>query len=116
MRVAIPVKTDGENPAVSPLFGKAKWFAFIDGGEVAVEKNSFKSGLHVVDMLLEKEIDALIVQHIGKAPYRYIEEAADIPIFFAGEGRVTLTEAMAQFDAEALTIIDDTNIDHFSNH
>jgi predicted Fe-Mo cluster-binding NifX family protein len=116
MRVAIPVKTEGENPAVSPLFGKAKWFAFVDDGKVTVEKNSFKSGLLVVDWLLEKEIDALVVQHIGESPYRYIEEAADIPIFFAGEGRVTLSEAMEKFDAEALTIIDDTNIDHFSNH
>jgi len=30
MKLAIPVKTNKENPAISPLFGKAKWFAFVD--------------------------------------------------------------------------------------
>lgn len=116
MRVAIPVKTDGENPAVSPLFGKAKWFAIVEDGKVSIEKNTFKSGMHVVDWLLGKEIDALIVQHIGQSPYTYIEEAADIPIFFAGEGRMTVSEVMKKFDDEDLTIIDDTNIEQFSNH
>ena len=116
MRVAIPVKTDGENPAVSPLFGKSKWFAFVDDGKISIEKNTLKSGLHVVDWLLGKEIDALIVQHIGQAPYTYIEEAADIPVFSAGEGRMTVSEVMKKFDAEDLTIIDDTNIEQFSKH
>ncbi len=116
MRVAIPVKTDGENPAVSPLFGKAKWFAFVDDGKVEIDGNEHKSGLEVVDWLLAKEIDALIVQHIGESPYRYIEGAADIPVFYAGDGRMTVSEVMKKFDAEELTIIDDTNIEQFLHH
>jgi len=111
MRVAIPVKTDGENPIVSPLFGKAKWFAFVEDGKISVEKNEAKGGIRVVDWLLEKDLDALIVQHMGDSPYTYLKEASEIAVFFAGEERISVEEVMQKFDDETLTIIDDTNSD-----
>ena len=41
MKLAIPVKTNKENPAISPLFGKAKWFAFVNiDGKIEI-KNHF---------------------------------------------------------------------------
>jgi predicted Fe-Mo cluster-binding NifX family protein len=46
--IAIPAKTDTQNPAVITLFGKAKWFAFIDGDRVTIEKNELQSGRSVV--------------------------------------------------------------------
>ena len=109
MKVAIPVKTNKENPAVSPLFGKAKWFAFVEDGKVSIEKNDAEGGVRVVDWLLGKGIDALIVQHMGESPYVYFKESSEIPIFYAGEKRILLEEAMQKFDDEALVIIDDTN-------
>ena len=116
MKIAIPVKTDSENPAVSPLFGKAKWFAFVEDGSVTIEPNRFKSGLYVVDWLLSEHIDALIVQHIGESPYNYLRDSCDVAVFYAGEGRITLDEAVKRFEDEDLVIIDDTNIDRFVKH
>ena len=111
MKVAIPVKSDQENPIVSPLFGKAKWFAFVEEGKISIERNEYKSGMRVVDWLFEKEIDALIVEHMGEKPYIYLKEVSEIPIFFAGEERISVEEVMRKFDDETLTIIDDTNAD-----
>ena len=37
--IAISVKTNKENPAVTTLFGKGKWFAFIDGDKITIGKN-----------------------------------------------------------------------------
>ena len=111
MKVAIPVKTNQENPIVSPLFGKAKWFAFVEEGKITIEPNEAKGGIRVVDWLFEKEIDALIVQHMGDSPYTYIKEASEIPIFYAGEECISVDEVMRKFDDETLTIIDDTNAD-----
>lgn len=116
MKIAVPVKTNQENPIVSPLFGKAKWFAFVENGEVRIVPNEYKSGLHVVEWLLRENIDALIVQHIGESPYSYLKEASDIPIFYAGDGRISLKEAIEKFDDETLLIIDDTNVDQFVKH
>ncbi len=109
MKVAIPVKTNKEDPVVSPLFGKAKWFAFVEEREVCIEKNEAAGGIRVVDWLLEKGIDAVIVQHMGDSPYRYIQEASEIPVFYAGEERQSVRELMQKFENEELVIIDDTN-------
>ncbi|MMZ70793.1 hypothetical protein D1872_339420 [compost metagenome] len=56
------------------------------------------------------------MQHIGESPYSYLKEASDIPIFYAGDGRISLKEAIEKFDDETLLIIDDTNIDQFVKH
>ncbi|WP_419676112.1 hypothetical protein ACN2CX_05120 [Aliarcobacter butzleri] len=37
--IAIPVKTDKEDTAVSTLFGKAKYFALIDNNKINIVKN-----------------------------------------------------------------------------
>ncbi len=109
MKIAIPVKTDKENPILSPLFGKAKWFAFVEEGKVKIEKNEEQGGVRVVDWLFEKGIDALIISHMGNSPYTYIKEGSDISIFYAGEERISLEEVMKKFEDETLVIVDDSN-------
>ena len=38
--IAIPIKTNKENAVVSTLFGKSKWFAYIDeNGNITIEDN-----------------------------------------------------------------------------
>ncbi|MBD3789131.1 MAG: hypothetical protein IE885_01975 [Campylobacterales bacterium] len=56
MKIAIPVKTNKENPAVAPLFGKAKWFAFIEeDGKVTIEPNPIPDGQAVIRWFIDKK-------------------------------------------------------------
>ena len=44
MKIAIPVKMNKENPAIAPLFGKAKWFAIVENNEVSIVTNENAGG------------------------------------------------------------------------
>ena len=56
MKTAIPVKANKENPAVAPLFGKAKWFAVVKNGKATIEKNPAQGGRAVIsDGLLTRK-------------------------------------------------------------
>ncbi len=116
MKIAVPVKTNKEDTAVSPLFGKAKWFAFAEDGKITIEKNEAEGGIRVIDWLLENNVEALIVQHIGHSPYEMLKGYDEITLFYAGEGRVPLHEAIEKFEKDELVIIDDTNADTLVGH
>jgi predicted Fe-Mo cluster-binding NifX family protein len=109
MKIAIPVKTNRENPAVAPLFGKAKWFAFVEDGEVSIEKNEAEGGVRVVDWLIDKGVTSLIIQHMGSSPYEIIKLDGQITVFYAGNERIDVKTVMKRYEDETLTIIDDTN-------
>jgi predicted Fe-Mo cluster-binding NifX family protein len=109
MKIAIPVKTNKENPVVAPLFGKAKWFAFVEDGKVTVEKNEAQGGVRVVDWLTEKGVDSLIIQHMGSSPYEMIKLDSQITVFYAGDQRIDVETVLKRYEDETLTIIDDTN-------
>ncbi len=109
MKIAIPVKTNKENPVLSPLFGKAKWFAFIEDGNISIEKNEEQGGANVVAWLLRRGINALIIQHISTPPYQKITEDGRITIFYAGDERIQLNDLLEKYKAQTLTIVDDTN-------
>ena len=117
MKIAIPVKTNKENPAVAPLFGKAKWFAFVENEEISIEKNESQGGVRVVDWLIDKGVTSLIIQHIGNSPYEIIKLGGQIEIFYAGDDRIDVKTVMKKYEDETLTIIDDTNEDDIiKNH
>jgi predicted Fe-Mo cluster-binding NifX family protein len=102
MKIAIPVKTNKENPAVAPLFGKAKWFAFVEEGKMSIEKNPAQGGQAVVRWLLQNGVDTLIIQQIGNAPYHLIKESGRIKIYHTGEGRITIDEIITKFNNNEL--------------
>ncbi len=109
MKIAVPVKTDKENSAVAPLFGKAKWFAFIEDGKVSIERNSAQGGAAVVAWLLEKGVSSLIIQHMSNPPYQLITEDGRITVFHAGEERIELPELLKKYEANELVVIDESN-------
>ena len=67
--IAIPVKTNKENTAVSTLFGKAKYFAFIENNKIEIVKNEQSGGKAVVNWLKSKNVDTLITSHMGEKPF-----------------------------------------------
>ena len=117
MKIAIPVKTNKENPAISPLFGKAKWFAFIENGEISIEKNEGQGGIGVVDWLIRSNIDTLIIQHMGTTPYNLITKETNMSIYFSGDERITLSDAITKFETNDFVLVDDSNANEIiKNH
>ena len=100
--IAIPIKTDDTNSALAPLFGKAKWFAFIDEkGEVSVEKNAYEGGIKVARWFASRGVTTLITNHLGEKPFHALNESG-IKIYCASEKRTTIEEALEAFRAGML--------------
>ena len=107
--IAIPLKTNKENSALAPLFGKAKWFAFVENGNITIEKNEAQGGSGVVRWLLGKGVKTLIMQKMSQPPYQMIKEEGSITIFYVGSDRIELHEALKRYEVDELVILDDTN-------
>ncbi|SMC08827.1 NifB/NifX family molybdenum-iron cluster-binding protein [Nitratiruptor tergarcus] len=115
MKIAVPVKFQRDNPPLSPLFGHAKWFAFIDDGKITIETNPHDGGLAVVEWLLHRGVDAVITQHIGIKPFALLSQNG-VAIFYPGEGRILLSDALEGFRKGNLQAIDQNNIEKFVRH
>jgi predicted Fe-Mo cluster-binding NifX family protein len=109
MKIAIPIKTNKENSTVAPLFGKAKWFAFVEDGKINIEKNESQGGANVVEWLLRYGVSSLIIQKMSNPPYQIITKDERITIFYAGDERIELNELIKKYESDELTIVDDTN-------
>ena len=107
--IAIPLKLNRENSALAPLFGKAKWFAFVENGNISIEKNEAQGGSGVVKWLLGKGVKTLIMQKMSQPPYEMIKREGSIAIHYAGSDRIELPEALSKYKANELVILDDTN-------
>jgi predicted Fe-Mo cluster-binding NifX family protein len=107
--IAIPLKLNKENSAVAPLFGKAKWFAFVENGNITIEKNEAQGGSGVVKWLLGKGVKTLIMQKMSQPPYQMIKEEGSISIFYVGSDRIELPEALKRYEDKELIVLDDTN-------
>ncbi len=110
--IAIPVKTNKENTAVTTLFGKAKWFAIVDGDTITIEKNETESGRAVVDSFVARGIDKVIFAHMGGNPFMLLQKG-NIECYHAGEERILLTEALEKLKNGQLTKVDGTNMSQF---
>jgi len=97
MKIAMPVKTNKENPALAPLFGKAKWFAFVEDGKIEIKENPYKSGTYVAKWLVDKGVEALIFMEMGQSPYELLKETK-IKLYHAGFDRILLLDAIEKFN------------------
>ena len=107
--IAIPLKLNKENSALAPLFGKSKWFAFVDNGNITIEKNKAQGGSGVVNWLLGKGVKTLIMQKMSQPPYEMIKEEGSISILYADSDRIELPEALEKYESNELIILDDSN-------
>jgi len=110
--IAIPVKTDKENPAVTTLFGKAKWFAIVDGDTITIEKNEIQSGRAVVEYLVSKGVDKLIFNHMGGNPFMLLQKAK-VECFHSGDERILLNDVLDKLKNDSLIKVDGTNMSDF---
>ena len=116
MKLAIPVKMNTENPAIAPLFGKAKWFALIENGEVTIIPNQQSGGQAVIELFHEMNIDALLIQEMGRSPYAKVKEYGTMALYHTGFKRILLKDVLSKFENNNLELLDDTNIDKIITH
>ncbi len=116
MKIAIPVKTNRENPAVAPLFGKAKWFAFVEKGKATVEKSTASGGQAVIEWFSQAGVDTIIFQEMGVSPYEMAKAHGGIKLFHAGSERITLDEVLTKFDNHELPELDDDGMAKIIKH
>ena len=110
MKIAIPVKMNKENTALAPLFGKAKWIAFVEDGDVSIVPNARQGGKAVVEWFASEGVDTVIFKEMGVTPYEMIKSLGNIALFHAGHERILLNDVVEKWHANQLTLIDDTNI------
>lgn len=92
--IAIPVKTEKEEGVVAPLFGHAKYFSFIDEkGNITTHKNTADGGVKVVNWLVSMGVKTVILNHVGEKPF-YLLTQGNIEVYFPGNGRIMLHEAL----------------------
>lgn len=107
--IAMPIKTNHQNSALAPLFGKAKFFAFVDNdGKISIEENNVSGGVHVARAFQEKGVTTLVTAHLGEKPFHALMQAG-IQVYFAGDERITVEEAYSKFKEGALVPVDITN-------
>ena len=116
MKLAIPVKMNKKSTALSPLFGKAKWIAFVEDGNINIVPNATHGGRAVVEWFAREGVDTVIFQEMGVTPYDMIKSIGSITLFHAGHERILLDEVLAKFNTNQLTLIDDTNIAEILAH
>ncbi len=107
MKIAIPVKMNKENPAVAPFFGKAKWFAFVEDGEINIEKNEAQGGQAVIEWFNQINVDTIIMQEMGAGPYGVIQKLGTIKVYHSGFERILLNDVLTKFDNHKLSLLDD---------
>ncbi|MEA3418896.1 MAG: NifB/NifX family molybdenum-iron cluster-binding protein [Campylobacterota bacterium] len=110
MKLVIPVKMNKENSAVAPLFGKAKWFAFVEDGKVMIEKNPVQGGAAVIKWFTEQNVEAIIFQEMGTTPYEMIKTEGGMKLYHAGYDRILLDELLQKFNKGELVELDDTKM------
>ncbi len=98
---AFPVKSNKENSALSPLFGKAKYFAFYDGKSLEVLKNDAGDGIDVIKWFVQKGVKNIIIKEMGSNPFKEIQKH-DINIFYSGDDRITIDEVIKKIDENTL--------------
>ena len=106
--IAIPVKTNKENTAVSTLFGKAKYFAFIQNNKIEILKNEQTGGRAVANWLKSKNVDTLITSHMGEKPFETLL-SNDLKVYFAGDERIELKDVMIKYADGELQILNNQN-------
>jgi predicted Fe-Mo cluster-binding NifX family protein len=116
MKIAVPVKMNKKDSAVAPLFGKAKWFALIDGENIDILPNEVGHGVAVIDWLRKLGVDTLIIQEMGVSPYNKIVEYGDMKIYHAGFERITLSELLKEFKEGKLAYLDEKKMQEIIAH
>ena len=108
--IAVPLKMERVNSAVSPLFGKAKYFAITNKGEIEILKNVCHGGNQVAVWLHSLGVKKLLVSHMGANPFEKLIQFG-MESYFVGEERILFKEALLAYADGDLMRVDKGNFD-----
>ena len=108
--IAVPLKMEKVNSAVSPLFGKAKYFAIANKGEIKILKNVCHGGNQVAVWLHSLGVKKLLVSHMGVNPFAKLTQFG-IESYFVGEERIVLKDALLSYADGDLVRVHQGNFD-----
>ncbi len=107
--IVFPVKTQKENSAVSPLFGKAKYFAFFDGEKLDIEANPYNKGSMLIEWFLSKGVEELIIKEMGIKPFNKVKNT-NIKVLYAGDDRVSINEVIEKYKNKSLKTLNEEEL------
>ncbi len=116
MKIAIPIKMNKANSAIAPLFGKAKWFAIVEDGQIIIEPNQAEGGRAVIEWFNTMKIDTIIMQEMGEGPYEMIRQLGTMKVYHSGFERITLDEVLQKFEANELPLLDEQGMAKIIEH
>ncbi len=116
MKIAIPVKMNKKNAPVAPLFGKAKWFAIVEDGQINIVANPAKGGQAVVEWLAQIKVDTILLQEMGKSPYVKVQSYGNITLYHTGFDRILLEDVLKKFENNDLVLLDENQMQKVLDH
>lgn len=110
---AAPLKTDKEDAAITTVFGKAKWFGIYDpaNNSMKVIPNE-EHGPAIIGKLKEAGVTTILTKHLGGRPLQ-IAQSMGMRLFYPGDERLTLIEAVAKSQKGLLEEITANNVENF---
>ncbi len=116
MKIAIPVKMNKKNAPVAPLFGKAKWFAIVEDGQINIVANPAKGGQAVVEWLAQIKVETILLQEMGKSPYVKVQSYGNITLYHTGFDRILLEDVLKKFENNDLVLLDENQMQKVLDH
>ena len=98
MKYAAPFKMNKQDSAITKVFGKAKYFGIYDDetNEIKVIQNQNPGGPAIFAQLKQEGVDVILTPHAGPGAVRGSLEF-NIPLYYCGEDRKLLLEAVKEF-------------------
>jgi predicted Fe-Mo cluster-binding NifX family protein len=114
MIFAAPLKMNREDSAITKVLGKAKYFGIYDDEENRVEViiNENPGGPAIFQQLKARNVDMVLTPHAGPGAVRASLEL-DIALYYCGEERKNLEEAVAEFKEGRYPAITPENFHQF---
>jgi len=113
---AAPLKSNSKDAAITTVFGKAKWFGIYNPADNSMKVIAHtEQGAAIIGKLKNEGVTTILTKHLGGHPLQTAEEMG-MKVFYPGDERMTLIEAVSNFQGGSLEEITMNNIDKFHNH
>jgi len=98
MKYASPLKMNKEDSAITKVLGKAKYFGIYDDetNQIEVMENMETGGPAFFTELKKRNVDVLLTPHAGPGAVNGAVQFS-IPMFYCGDERKVLLEAVKEF-------------------
>jgi predicted Fe-Mo cluster-binding NifX family protein len=114
MKIAVAVKSDIENPVMSPLFGKATFFAIatsnLDYKDTTIIEPSHSHGTEVIDYFYNIGVNTLLISRMGLSPYNKAKSMG-MKIFYVEQRKMPIDSLLEQLKLNNLEEMTDSNME-----